>query len=230
MIGAMMNTFDSRALGPTDTYGQRFMKEGTYTYAVSPAGSGDLITEFPYAIRVKVGDNETMEQHTVMLHRDGDKLQPDQPQLEIKSGDLVTWASRQSGGQPYEVVGKESFFGSGQLFNESGYAHAFGSPGTFAWKDAHGSGLSGTVHVVDPRCRTQEDIAKWQRRLSKGQLIMITGTKAEPAEVEIVVGQTVYFAVTKAPGISISDAPMAETVPPWCPPAKRPAKKTRAAR
>jgi hypothetical protein len=59
---------------------------------------------------------------------------------------------------------------------------------------------------------------------------MITGTKAEPAEVEIVVGQTVYFAVTKAPGISISDAPMAETIPPWCPPAKRPAKKTRAAR
>jgi len=225
-----MNTFDSRALGPTDTYGQRFMKEGTYTYAVAPAGSGDLITEFPYAIRVEVGDNETMEQHTVMLHRDGDQLRPDQPQLEIKSGDLVTWAGRQSGGRPYEVVGKESFFRSGQLFNESGYAHAFGNPGRFAWKDAHGSGLSGTVNVVDPRCRTQEDIAKWQRRLSKGQLVMITGTKAEPAEVEIVVGQTVYFAVTKAPGISISDGRMAETVPPWCPPPKRPVKKTQAAR
>ena len=225
-----MDTFDSRALGPTDTYGQRFMREGTYTYTVAPAGSGDLTSEFPYVIRVTNGKDDTMEQHTVVLRREDGALRLDPPQVEIKTGDLVSWACRQSGVQPYEVVGKDSFFSSGRLFNESGYAHAFGTPGTYIWTDSYGSGLSGAVHVVDPHCRTKDDIAKWQRRLKKGQLIMITGTKAEPTEVEIVVGQTVYFAVTKAPGVSISDRRMAETIPPWFGASERPGKRAQAAR
>ena len=34
---------------------------------------------------------------------------------------------------------------------------------------------------------------------------MIQNGKAEPASVEIVTGQTVFFAIVKAPGISITD-------------------------
>ena len=34
---------------------------------------------------------------------------------------------------------------------------------------------------------------------------MIAGERAEPREIDIVTGQTVFFAITKGPGISITD-------------------------
>jgi hypothetical protein len=103
-------------------------------------------------------------------------------------------------------MGDREFFSSARLVNESGYAHAFGIAGEYSWADAYGSGLQGTVKVVDPVCSSKEELAQWQDRLAIGELVMITGNEADPAEVEIMTGQTVYFAVTKAPGISISDS------------------------
>jgi hypothetical protein len=38
---------------------------------------------------------------------------------------------------------------------------------------------------------------------------MVSYDKAEPAEVDIVVGQTVYFAIVTGPGITITDARLA---------------------
>jgi plastocyanin len=199
-----MQNFDSRSLGLTDAYGQRFMREGTYRYDIVAAGCGGLASEYPYTIWVSEGETE-MVQHTVMVVSGKGKLRPDSPELNITIGDLVTWACREPSAPVFEVVGENDFFGSARLFNESGYAHAFGIPGEYVWMDAYGSGLRGTVRVVDPNCRTKKELAEWETSLSQGHLVTITGGEADPAEVEIVTGQTVYFAVTKAPGISISD-------------------------
>jgi hypothetical protein len=42
------------------------------------------------------------------------------------------------------------------------------------------------------------------KALSQGALVTIKG-RAEPQQVEIVTGQTVFFAVVDAPGITITD-------------------------
>ena len=201
----MANNFDSRALGFTDAYGQRFMREGTYRYDVVTAGCGGLNADYPYSVKVSDGAEE-MTQHTVMLKSDKGALRPDPTELSVTVGDLVTWACRETSAPVFEVTGDHDFFSSARLVNESGYAHAFGSAGEYAWVDAYGSGLRGTVLVIDPECNSKEELTAWQDRLAIGELVMITGTEADPAEVEIVTGQTVYFAVTKAPGISISDS------------------------
>ena len=206
-----MHNFDSRGLGMTDAYGQRFMREGTYRYDIVAGGCGGLSSEYPYSIRVSEGSDD-MVQHTVMLATDQGRLRPDSAELSITIGDLVTWACREPA-PAFEVVGDHDFFGSARLFNESGYAHAFGTAGDYPWVDVYGSGLRGSVRVVDPQCLSKEEFAEWQSQLAKGQLVMIVGSEADPADVEIVTGQTVYFAVTKTPGISITDARLAETVP-----------------
>jgi plastocyanin len=181
------------------------MREGTYRYDIVTAGCGGLTTDYPYTVRVS-GEEREMVQHTVMLVKDKGDLRPDATELSINVGDLVTWACRESTAPSFEVMGDHGFFSSARLFNESGYAHAFGTAGDYDWVDAHGSGLNGRVRVVDPTCNSKEELAEWQARLAKGQVVMISGSEADPAEVEILTGQTVYFAVTKAPGVSISDA------------------------
>ena len=50
------------------------------------------------------------------------------------------------------------------------------------------------------------DCRKWVEGLSRGTLIQVVGEKAEPSKVKIVAGQTVFWAVEKAAGISITDS------------------------
>lgn len=205
------DSFDSRALRYTDAYGQRFMREGTYRYHLGKAGSGRLGEHATYTIRVEGGEkNHKMRQHTILvLHKDGG-FEPDDPEIAIQAGDLVMWACRQAAAPAFEVVGSKDFFGSASLVNECGYAHAFSAPGDYEWTDANGGKAHGVVHVRDPKCRNQKEIDKWQKKLGKGALVMITDEKVEPGELEIVTGQTVYFAVVKSGGISITDRRVAE--------------------
>jgi hypothetical protein len=59
--------------------------------------------------------------------------------------------------------------------------------------------------VQDPGCKEYADFQRWQKSLSKGTLVVVSDTKAEPSEVQIFTGQTVFFTITKSPGISITD-------------------------
>lgn len=206
----MMNTLDSRAIGLTDTYGQRFMRTGTYQYDVALAGCGGLSDAPPYVIGVGGGDADTMTQHTVMVTYEDRTFHPDQPKLKVAAGDLVTWACREPKAPAFEVIGEKDFFNSARLVNESGYAHAFGVAGEYHWVDAYGSGLSGVVRVHDPRARSRDELTEWRRSLAKGALVMIAGEDADPTEIDIMTGQTVYFAVTKGPGVSITDIRLAK--------------------
>lgn len=218
----MSENLDSRALRNTDCYGQRFMKPGTYTYALVPAGAAGASGEFPYVVEVveKSKEADRMRQTTVTVRfvkeRHGDccdertsdpgRFVPDQDRVTVEAGDMVVWNSPDAATRPFAVDGQQEFFGSSALTNECGYTHVFMTPGEHEYVDANGSGLRGVVRVADPKPRDLEELRAWQSRLGEGTLVMISGGTPEPAEVEIMLGQTVFFAVVKGPGVTITDA------------------------
>jgi len=223
----MTENLDSRALRNTDCYGQRFMKPGTYPYALVPAGGAGASANFPYVVEVveksEKGDRD-MRQATVTVRfvkeRQGDccdertygpgRFVPDQERVTIEAGDMVVWNSPDAATRPFTVDGRKEFFGSAALTNECGYTHVFTTPGEHEYVDANGSGLRGVVRVADPQPRTKDELRAWQARLGEGTLVMISDGRPEPAEVEIMLGQTVFFAVVKGPGVTITDAALVE--------------------
>jgi plastocyanin len=201
-----LDNLDSRHLQATDCYGQRFMREGSFSYHVLPAGGGAVNLDRPFSITVGTRKSEgKMTQHAVALAWDGERFVPDRGKLVIEAGDLVSWNCPDQKAPAYEVAGDKPFFDSSTLTNECGYSHAFGMPGTYTWRDAHGSGLHGVVRVKAVACATRAQLAHWRVQVGKAQLVMVNQGKAEPAEVDIVVGQTVYFAIVTGPGVSITD-------------------------
>jgi plastocyanin len=200
----MTEQFDSRALRNTDTYGQRLMKAGTYPYSILPAGSASAGGDAPFAIEVVGEEGGEMHQTLVTVTFANGRFTPSNEKVTIAPGDLVMWHSPDAASHPFLVQGEKEFFSSERLVNESGYTHAFTSPGEHVWGDAFGSELRGVVRVNDVDATLKGDIDEWQRAMGRGVLVMITDGRAEPAEVDIVVGQTVYFALTKGPGISIT--------------------------
>ncbi len=201
------NTLDSRALGFGDCYGQRFMKPGTYRYDVVSAGGGSLVTEHPYTIEVAEAKGEaTMKQHDVMLTTKERRFVADTEVLTINEGDLVLWACADPNAHAFEVSGDQAFFGNAALTNECGYSHAFGTPGRHHWVDALGGPAEGVVSVKEVRCSTPAELASWRKRLSRGTLVMINDGKVEPAEINVVVGQRVFFAVVSTEPMTITDS------------------------
>lgn len=220
MMGS--DSFDSRGLRYTDCYGQRFMKPGRYPYRVSVVGCGPLNSETPFVVEVREKSTDgKMSQRTVRLAWDGNHFQPDEPTCAIEAGDLVLWNCPDPLAPPYAVIGEKGFFSSSSLATECGYSHAFGFAGTYEWTDALGKGASGTVVVTDPR--VDDDATKWMKSLGQGTLVMIGGGKADPAKVEIVTGQTVFFAVVRGP-VTITDRRLVEPghrVKPKAPPSAK---------
>lgn len=209
-MNASTDTFDSRALRYIDCYGQRFMREGTYRYHVLSRQEQGLASQEPHTIRVgpRKGDGRNgskMTQHTVQLRWAKGRFAGSVDELEIEVGDIVLWNCPDPAAPAYEIIGDQEFFASARMLNECGFTHAFGTPGSYAWADAHGSRLGGVVHVKEVACKTRGDLAQWQQQLSKAALVMIADGKAEPAEIEIVAGQTVYFAIVTCKGISVTD-------------------------
>jgi hypothetical protein len=92
---------------------------------------------------------------------------------------------------------------SASLRTESIFTHAFGLPGSYEWADANGSSLRGHVHVAVPD--TTGGHEAWLGRLQEGTLVHVRGERTEPERVDIVVGQTVVWAIEDAPGVSITD-------------------------
>ena len=155
----MSENLDSRALRNFDCYGQRFMRPGTYPYALVPAGSVGAGDSYPYLIDVVETSSERGEgdiQQTAVTvrfvkERHGDccderisdpgRFVPDQERVTIEAGDMVMWNSPDAATRPFAVVGQKDFFGSDAMTNECGYTHVFTTPGEHEYVDAHGSGL-----------------------------------------------------------------------------------------
>ena len=201
----MLDTLDSRTLRRTDCYGQRFMRAGTYAYNVLPAGGYHVTDERPFTIEVgERGGDARIEQHTIVVRYAHGRFTPERPEISIQEGDLTLWNCPDRA-VPYVVSGDREFFASDRLMNECGYSHAFGSPGEYRWKDAYGSSVGGVVRVKDPDVQDHGQLRHWQESLKNGVVVMIGEGRVEPREVDIVIGQTVFFAVTKTPGVSITD-------------------------
>lgn len=201
-----LDNLDSRHLLATDCYGQRFMREGSFAYHVLAAGGGTINLDRPFSISVNARKSEgKMTQHHVTLAWDGKGFTPDRAKLAIEAGDLVSWNCPDQKAPTYEVAGDKPFFDSSTLTNECGFSHAFGMPGTYTWRDANGSALQGVVRVKAVECTTRAQLAHWRAQIGKAQLVLINDGKAEPGEVEIAVGQTVYFAIVTGPGVTITD-------------------------
>lgn len=214
----MYNELDSRALGRADCYAQRFMRPGDYPYNVVPGHAQAMSTDHPFIIHVKdkhegkaSGKREaSMTQHTLRVTSNGRKFSVAPATLTIAVGDMVVW---NGGGEiPFAVVGEQEFFNSHRMVNECGFSHAFGKAGEYHWTDAFGSKLSGVVRVRDPDCTKDRELKKWRAALAEGSLVMIADGKADKTELDILTGQTVFFAIVTTPGISITDSRLLENV------------------
>lgn len=209
-----MNSLDSRFLRLGDCFVQKFSKAGTYKYIVT-AGPGSFLpgTEGKNAVVVEPSKGKEKEgsesgQHVVVVRLKDGNLVAEPARLEVGLGDTVLWHTPDRATPGFAVIGegKEGTFSSAALAAEAVYTHAFGSPGTYEWVDANGSSLRGEIVVEQMEVKQPHDRRKWVESLAKGTLIHIVGEKAEPSRVKILSGQTVFWAVEKAAGISITDS------------------------
>lgn len=203
-----MNDLDSRFLRLGDCYAQRLTKPGTYKYVLTPAGSGSPpLSGDTYAISVRP-DKGTGAQHYVVVRQRGKTLLAEPAELVIQSGDIVLWHTLEAATPGFAVLGLGEMgeLNSSSMKVEALYSHAFGSPGRYGWGDANGGRARGEVEVRAFDLRQQKDHKKWVASLAKGTVIKVTGDKAAPARVQVVVGQTVLWLVDKVAGITITDA------------------------
>jgi plastocyanin len=205
-----LDQLDSRAIGRTSCFAQRFMRPGCYRYNVVPGYGQSLSADYPFEIHVTEQSGSEMTQHNVVV-TDADKgFSVDQAEIRINTGDLVLWTGNGATRAPFAIAGDQPFFNSHRMTNECGYSHAFGSAGDYHWVDAYGSGLAGLVRVRKPDGADSKALSAWQAQLSEGNLVMIADGKVDRAELDIMVGQTVFFAIVTGPGISITDKRLLE--------------------
>lgn len=204
-----MDTLDSRALSYIDCFARRFTKPGSVRYGITSASVRcDLHDEDAFVI--EVGEQREPggkgKQHDVTVRMKGGRFTVEPAKLSIQAGDVVMWHGANSAVPGFIVQGLagDQRFSSASLDAESLFTHAFGVPGTYDWGDMGQSDIGGRVVVKDLDTKSKKDCEKWMRALSQGALVTIKG-KAEPQQVEIVTGQTVFFAVVDAPGITITD-------------------------
>ena len=207
-----MNTLDSRFLRLGDCFAHRFSVPGTYAYALSPIPTslashhGEQPTTQSVTVTARDGDDEGRQrQHHVTVTMSGGQLRARPAELRVTAGDLVVWSGDRSVTFGFAVRGQmgEEFVNSAALRTESIFTHAFGLPGTYEWADANGSSLHGQVRVGMPEAAAGHQ--EWLSRLNEGTLVHVRGDRAEPASIDILVGQTVVWALEDAPGVSITD-------------------------
>ena len=208
-----MNTLDSRFIRLGNCFAHRFSAPGTFAYALSPIPSslaahhGEPPAQAVIVTARDDGDEDrgAQRQHHVTVSVTGGELHARPPELRVTAGDLVAWAGDKSVTFGFRVRGRigDEVIDSGSLHTESIFTHAFGLPGTYEWADANGSALRGQVRVAMPD--TAAGYEDWLTRLEQGTLIHVRGERAEPTSADILVGQTVVWAVEDAPGVSITD-------------------------
>jgi plastocyanin len=205
-----MSTLDSRSLRYVDSFTQRFSTSGDVAYHITTtAGARVALEPAPFKIHVKEPPAQREgEQHFVTIRRSGLRFIAEPPELEITAGDNVLWHASDSKTPGYAVrgIGAGGGFDSTALAAEAVYTHAFGVPGEFQWTDANGGRASGLVNVRQVNSRDGREMAAWSDQVKEGVLVIISGDRVEPKEVNIFVGQTVFFAIERAPGITITDS------------------------
>jgi plastocyanin len=202
-----MSALDSRSLTYLDCFGQRFSAPGSVRYAVSSPTAAYLeVDDKPFIVDVGTQQSAEPQQHDVEVGFRGGKFTATPSELKIFAGDVVVWHS-QGSTPPYSVWGEseDGQFSSMSLSKAAFYSHAFGASGDIRWIDVHGSGLSGAIRVNDVETETPDSRGMWARQLNEGTVVEIEGNKSKQEELDIVVGQTVFFAVGDSRGLTITD-------------------------
>jgi plastocyanin len=153
----------------------------------------------------QAGAQPGVRQHNVSVREVDGALQAEPAQLQIAIGDAVLWVPDKTVRTGFCVRASDGeTFDSSCLRKNSLYTHAFARAGHYRWRDAHGSALQGEVlaRMPEPASAARGD---WLRALSQGTVVHIGDERATPALVEILVGQTVAWAVERAPGVSVTD-------------------------
>jgi plastocyanin len=202
-----MSALDSRFLGYLDCFGQRFSAQGRVHYAVtSPSAACLMLDDKPFVIEVE-GKGDEPHQHNVEVQFRNGALIATPNRLKIAAGDVVVWHGTQATTPPYAVWGvlNDGQFSSMALRHEAFYSHAFGATGEFRWRDVTDRRVEGVVRVrgFDPNDREACD--RWREELQAGAVVTIDGDQVDPQEVEIVAGQTVFFAVTRSSSLTITE-------------------------
>jgi plastocyanin len=213
-----MNTLDSRFCRDGDTFAQKFSQAGQYVYDFNLPGLNRLSKEDGrFRIEVSRGDGSKKEgrQHFVTVKQRDKMLLADPAKLQIEAGDVVLWSTSDPNTAGFSISGhsEKDSFSSAALTREALYTHAFGTPGEIEWGDAKQRRTYGKITGRMPQTNTEKDRDAFREVLKSGTLITIRDDKAEPSQVEISVGQTVFFAVEKASGISITDRRLMFDIP-----------------
>jgi len=204
-----MTALDSRVIGIGSCFAHRFSSPGTLQYSLSPLPSA-LTTgadrASSYSVTVSADRNDRPPRQYVTVRQANGRLVASPARLEITAGDIVVWSADRTVPFGFRVRGTigSNVLDSAALVTESIYTHAFGLAGSFEWADANGSDLRGQVTVAMPDAA--EGHERWLARIGEGALVHVRGVSAEPADLQIVVGQTVVWAVEDAPGVTITDA------------------------
>jgi len=203
-----MTALDSRFIGLGSCFAHRFSTAGTFRYGLSvlpPSLAPQAEQEPALAVTVTERREERQRKHYVRVSMTAAGLSASPAHAHLSAGDIVIWAADKTVRFGFRVRGMigDDVLDSGALHTESIYTHAFGLAGSYEWTDANGSGLSGRVTVTMPDASLTHEARL--EHLQKGTLVHVTGTQAEPASIEIIVGQTVVWAVEDAPGVTITD-------------------------
>lgn len=212
-----MDILDSRALRYTDCFAQKFTSPGQVQYQITTSGGTflPLDPDHVFTIEVKERPKEAKpkaddegETHEVTVRRDGQQFTADPPKLQISVGDVVLWRANDPATPGFAIrgEGKGSSFDSSALTANSLYTHAFGTPGEYRWVDANGGPVSGVLRVNPLPSDDKKERDKWIKNLSIGLLVTVNGNSATPNDIKMAVGQTVFWAIEKASGITITDA------------------------
>jgi len=206
-----MNTLDSRSLAVGDCFAVKFTVPGAFRHVISPGGHASLAVArdegFAITVAAKRDPKAPAKQHNLLIKKVGGQLVPDATAVTIEVGDTVLWHTTDPAAAGFAVAGSgENFaFGSGHLRAEAIYTHAFGSPGTFEWRDPSARNIAGVVEVKPVTPKTDRERQAWLESLSQGKAFEIRGGRVTPEKVEIVVGQTVYWKAWDGDGVAIVD-------------------------
>ncbi len=211
----MQYALDSRTLGPVNCYIQKVTTTGKLELEVGPAAGGFVTADQRRVIKAKVkprlsaadSGKKRNSQHVVPLRYVDGNFVFEKPELDLHEGDSLVFHLETPKTPAFAVQGRigKMRFSSANMVDKAVFTHAFGFPGTYEWVDANGSGVGGVITVLEQTARTQSDARELMKTMENGVLVHIVGDKVEPAEVAITVGQTVFFAVEKSKGITITD-------------------------
>jgi plastocyanin len=193
---------------------------GKLELEVGPAAGGFVTADQRRVIKAKIksrssaanSDKKRSSQHVVPLNYVDGNFVFRKQELDIHEGDSLVFHLETPKSPAFAVQGRigKLRFSSANMVDKAVFTHAFGFPGTYEWVDANGSGIGGVVTVLEHTAKTQSDATELMKTMENGVLVHIVGDKVDPAEITITVGQTVFFAVEKSSGITITDASLVE--------------------